>query len=319
MKAAFAILVVFFLAVSATAFYYLKEDRLPQNLNIFSPLPEQTDSWFQLKGVTEIWKPNLAHQALAESPKPEITATAALTYDIDSEKLLYEKNAQKRLPMASLTKIMTAIVALEAEPLNKKITVTRDAAKVGENVMGLSEGEKLTTEELLYGLMLPSGNDAAEALAQGSSIGRKNYVTMMNKKAEDLGLSDTNFTNPSGLEGDGNQYTTAVDLLVITKYGLSNPDFAKIVSTYEKDIPATSDHKAYTLYNETNLLTSYPGVKGVKIGFTWEAGQCLVTYLDYGGHKIIGVLLNSQDRRGEMKELLDYSLRSLGTTPPKHD
>lgn len=319
MKAAFAILMVFFLAIAGTAFYYIKQDRLPQNLGIFSPLPDNGQSGFQLKGVTEIWKPNLAEQAQADSPEPELTATAALTYDLNSEQLIYEKNIKKRLPMASLTKIMTAIVALESDPLDKKITITKDAATVGENAMGLTEGEKLTVEELLYGLMLPSGNDAAEALAQGSSIGRKGYVTMMNKKAEDLGLSDTNFTNPSGLEGDGKQYTTAVDLLVMSKYGLSNPDFARIVSTYQKDLPYTSDHKAYTLYNETNLLTTYPGVKGIKIGFTWEAGHCLVTYLDYKGHKIIGVILNSQNRRDEMKQLLDYSLKSLGETPPVHD
>src|SRR5690606_37799615 len=145
--------------------------------------------------------------------------------------------------------------------------------------------------------ILPSGNDAAEALADSSSVGRENFVYLMNKKAESLGLTDTYFTNPSGLEGDGNQYSTAYDLLVITRYALQNPEFAKIVSTYEHEIAETSTNKYYHLFNDTNLLTTYPGVKGVKTGFTYEAGMCLVTYLEYGGHKIIAVLLNSQNRR----------------------
>ena len=99
---------------------------------------------------------------------------------------------------------------------------------------------------------------------------------------------------------------------------MNNLDFAEIVDTYEYEIPETKNHKYYFLKNDTNLLTSYPGVKGIKTGFTWEAGMCLVTYLEYDGSKIIAVLLNSQDRRGEMKMLLDYSLRVLGKTPPKH-
>jgi D-alanyl-D-alanine carboxypeptidase len=141
----------------------------------------------------------------------------------------------------------------------------------------------------------------------------------MNDKAKALGLTDTHFDNPTGLQGDGQQYTTAYDLLVITRYALENfPLFAKIVSTANYDLQETSSHKAYSLYNETNLLTTYPGVAGVKTGYTPEAGLCLVTYLDYGGHKIIGVLLNSENRRGEMKDLLDHALEVLGIEPPHY-
>jgi D-alanyl-D-alanine carboxypeptidase len=141
----------------------------------------------------------------------------------------------------------------------------------------------------------------------------------MNDKVKSLGLSDTHFTNPTGLEGDGKQFTTAYDLVVIAQYALSNfPLFDQVVSTFDYNIPYTQQHKAFYLENETNLLTSYPGVKGVKTGYTPEAGLCLVTYLDYGGHQIIAVILGSDDRRGEMIELLDYSLKSLGITPPTH-
>jgi D-alanyl-D-alanine carboxypeptidase len=142
----------------------------------------------------------------------------------------------------------------------------------------------------------------------------------MNKKAQTLGISDTNFTNPTGLEGDGNQYTTAYDLLVITNFALSNsPLFNEVVSTFDYHIPYTPLHKEFYLENETNLLTSYPGVKGVKTGYTPEAGLCLVTYLDYSGHKIIGVLLGSENRKKDMKALLDYGLKSEGVTPPPHN
>jgi D-alanyl-D-alanine carboxypeptidase (penicillin-binding protein 5/6) len=141
----------------------------------------------------------------------------------------------------------------------------------------------------------------------------------MNNRVKALGLSDTSFTNPTGLEGDGKQYTTVYDVVVMTEYALVNfPLFDQVVSTFDYNIPQTPTHKAFYLENETNLLTSYPGVKGVKDGYTPEAGLCLVTYLDYGGHKIVGVVLGSDDRRGEMIELLDYSLRSLGITPPHH-
>ena len=185
--------------------------------------------------------------------------------------------------------------------------------------MGLDVGETLSLKELLYGLMLHSGNDAAETLAGNFKGGRSAFIKAMNDKTKSLGLTDTNFTNPTGLEGDGKQFTTSYDLVVMTRYALVNfPLFGEIVSTFDYTIPQTFTHKEYDLENETNLLTSYPGVKGVKTGYTPEAGLCLVTYLDYKGHKIIAVVLGSDDRRGEMIELLDYSLKSLGITPPAH-
>lgn len=265
-----------------------------------------------------IWAPKNGKVMGSNINKPEISAKAAFVYDLSKDVVLYEKNSRSRLPIASLTKIMTAVIALENKKNNDKYAVAKDAL-VGENSMGLTDGESLTLEELLYGLILPSGNDAAETLAENYPAGRQAFISAMNAKARTLGLSNTNFTNPSGLEGDGNQYSTTYDLLVITKYALSNfPLFNKVVSTYYYEIPYTEDHKAFYLYNDTNLLTTYPGVKGVKTGFTDEANLCLVTYLDYDGHKIIGVILGSNNRREEMKELLDYSLKSIGVTPPPH-
>ena len=289
------------------------------NNTTYSPLPNFLTLFKNGQVSTlNIWLPDFNNRTIGAIKTPEVSARSSLIYDLTTNKVLFEKNAKEKLPMASLTKIMTAIVALENKKKNDKYFVTKKDL-VGEDSMGLMSGEVLSLKELLYGLMLHSGNDAAEALANNFPGGRAKFITAMNKKAKSLGLSDTNFTNPTGLSGSGKQYTTAYDFLVITRYAILNfPLFNEVVSTFSYTISQTKTHKDFYLENETNLLTSYPGVKGVKTGYTPEAGLCLVTYLDYGGHKIIGILLGSDNRRDEMKELLDYSLRSLGIEPPSH-
>ncbi len=248
-----------------------------------------------------------------------ITAKSALSYDLTTNQYLYVDHILQRTPMASLTKLMTAIVALEHPKQDDQyIVYPRDL--VGEDSMGLSAGEKLSLEELLYGVFLHSGNDAAQTIADNAPDGIDGFVQDMNNKAKSLGLTDTHFTNPSGLEGNGNQYTNAYDLLVMARYGLVNfPLFVKTSSTVSITIPQTATHKEFDLSNETNLMTTYPGVDGLKTGYTPEAGYCLVTDLHYSGHHIIAIVLNSKDRRSDMKQLLDYSLTKLGITPPKHD
>lgn len=248
---------------------------------------------------------------------PILSAKSALIYDLTEQKVLFSKNPKEKLPMASLTKIMTAIVSLESQKKDDEYVVSRSDL-VGENSMGLSVGEKLSLEELLYGLILISGNDAAETLASNSPNGRESFIIAMNNKAKALGLNSTHFTNPTGLEGDGDQYTTAHDLLVITNYAMQFPFFRKVVGTFDFNIPYSENHKVFYLENETNLLTSYPGVMGVKDGYTPEAGLCLVTYLNYKGRKIIGIILGSDNRRQEMKDLLDYGLKIQGINPPSH-
>lgn len=312
------IVLIFFVAFYSYSFISFITFQQYNSDKIASPLPEIFLHVFLQNGTSNLWRPKVERVFQTNEKKPEITAKSALAYDITSEKLLFAKDIYQKLPLASLTKIMTAIVALDSNKPDKEITVTEKAATIGEDAMGLSAGEKLTLSDLLYGMILHSGNDAAEAISQGVTFGRDNFVFLMNKKAEELGLSNTRFTNPSGLEGDGKQFSSAYDLLVITKQALTYPEFVKVAGTVEYEIPYTSEHKAFYLYNETNLLTSYPGVKGVKTGYTDEAGLCLVTYLEYGGHKIIGVLLNSESRRSEMAQILDYSLKTLGVIPPPH-
>ncbi len=307
------------LSVIFTGLFWFFELRLRDDASLISPLPDFL-TLEKNKQVTllDLWLPFWTEAYGSENSMPEITADSVLVYDLSTEKVLFEKNPRIRRPMASLSKVMTAIIALEkGKEANYEVL---GVDLVGENIMGLGTGEILSREELLYGLLLPSGNDAAEVLARNYIDGsREGFIKAMNDKALALGLKDTRFSNPSGLQGDGEQYTTAYDLLVITRYAIENfPLFEKIVSSPSYDVLATSGHKGYGLFNETNLLTTYPGVKGVKTGYTPEAGFCLVTYLDYGGHRIIGIILNSESRRKEMKELLDYSLSSLGIEPPEY-
>ena len=289
-----------------------------QKQTLFSPLPDfLTIIKNREVSSLNLWLPSL-NVNKSNVPAPEISAKSALIYDLTTKQMLFAKNPKEKLPMASLTKIMTAVIALENPKKDDDYLVTKPDL-VGEDSMGLDVGEKVSLSDLLYGLMLHSGNDAAETLASNFPNGRNAFIKAMNEKVNSLGLTDTNFTNPTGLEGDGKQFTTAYDLLVISNYALTKfPLFDQVVSTFDYNIPYSSNHKAFYLENETNLLTSYPGVKGVKDGYTPEAGLCLVTYLDYDGHKIIGVVLGSDDRRGEMIELLDYSLKTFGVNPPSH-
>lgn len=284
---------------------------------VYSPIPDflMLTHNNQVK-LLDLWSPVIQQIHGDTEGLTDLTAESVLMYDLSTDKILYEKDPNVRRPMASLTKIMTAIIALENRKPDDRYLVSQNDI-VGEDSMGVNSGETYNFQDLLYGLLLPSGNDAAEVFAHNYPGGRAKFVQAMNNKAKALGMLNTHYSNPSGLQGDGIQYTTAYDLLIVTRYALQQyPLFAQVVSTPSYDIPATNEHKELQLANETNLLTSYPGVKGVKTGYTPEAGLCLVTYLDYGGHKIIGIILNSQNRRGEMKELLDYSLKTVAITPP---
>lgn len=309
-------LISIFLLLGALIFIYkqfFKNEEL-----VVSPLPSSLTIFANNQVSTlNLWTPFFEMFGEDKNKEPFVSAKSALVYDLTSEKVLFSKNSERKLPMASLTKIMTAIVAIESAKDDEYLVSQEDL--VGENSMGLAEGEKLTLKELLYGLILTSGNDAAETLASNFPGGREKFIEAMNNKSKAMGLKNTKFTNPTGFEGDGNQYTTAKDLLVITNYALQSPIFKEVVRTFIHEIPYSENHKAFYLENETNLISSYPGVFGVKDGYTPEAGLCLVTYLDYKGHKIIGIILGSDNRRQEMKDLLDYSLKVQGINPPPHD
>jgi len=245
------------------------------------------------------------------SSQPEIAGEAGMLVDINSGKVLFSKDVDKRMKIASLTKIMTAVVALEHRKLGSKIYIDEESASIGENSMGISAGEVYTLEELMYGLMLNSGNDSAYAIAKGVAGNVDRFVQWMNFKASELGLANTYFADPSGL--DDSTYSTPHDLIKLSRYAMKNPRLKEIVKTVQKDLPG-DQHKYVSLENQTNLLTTYPGVAGVKTGYTEEAGLCLVTYAANGGKEVIGVVLKSVDRKGDMILMLDHGFRTLGVS-----
>ena len=293
-------------------FVFLKFGK-KQDLAFLSGVPKILGVQTQLFYSANIWQPDLENVLIYPLPQPEISAKSALVVDLTTDKVIFAKNPKQKLPVASTLKILTAVVALEFAAPNKVITVSEKAAKTGEDFMGLTASEKLTLEELLYGLLLPSGNDAAEAISEDVVGTKAKFVELMNKKAKILGATESKFVNPTGLEGDGEHYSTSFDMATISKYAWENfPIFRKIVGARYYEIPYTPEHKYFFLENQTNLLGTYPGVKGIKPGFTPEAGLCLVTLAENGGHTILAVILGSENRRDEMAKLLDYSFETLG-------
>ena len=248
--------------------------------------------------------------------QPDINGAAGMIVELNDGSILFQKDLDSRRPLASLIKIVTAVVALEHMQPDQEIIVSEYAATVGENSMGISEGEVYTLEELLYGLVLHSGNDAAYAIAEGVAGDVKTFVEWMNIKGKELGLKNSYFTDPSGLNDAS--YTSPRDLVYLTRYALKNPKFKQVAATLEKELPATSKHKYLSLYNQTNLLSSYPGVAGVKTGYTEEAGLCLVTYAKNNGVEVVGVVLGSNDRKGDMILMLDYAYSVEGVTIEHH-
>lgn len=225
---------------------------------------------------------------------PKIGSRASIVMDTVTGRILYEKNAYSKRPMASTTKIMTAIVALEEGKLNDIVTVSPRSARIGGSSAHLAKGEKLRLEELLYGLMLPSGNDAAIAIAEHIGGTVENFASMMTNKARQIGAYNTAFVTPHGLDKDGH-YTTAYDMAVITQYALRNKKFSEIVRTYRTIISAP-DNGSRVLRNTNEMLTGYYGADGVKTGYTGKAGRCLVTSATRDNWRIISVVLGSNSR-----------------------
>jgi len=236
---------------------------------------------------------------------PIFSAQGIMAVDLNSGVILFEKDADKALLPASTTKIVTALVAMNSFNMNDIVEVGN--ISVEGQKMGLKKEEKITVSNLLYGLLVYSANDAAEALAQNYPEGRDGFILAMNNFAKSLHLENTNFTNPSGLDGKGNHIvSTAKDLIRVSAFAMKNNDFAKIVGT--KDITVTNiDGKiAHRLVNVNELLGKVPGVMGVKTGWTESARENLVTYMERDDHKIMIAVLGSQDRFGETRELINW-------------
>jgi len=239
-----------------------------------------------------------------QAREPVLTAEGIVVLDLDSSEILYQKNPDQQFSIASLTKIMTAIVALENYNQTDVITTPKEATNLlPGSVIYLQEGEEMTVLNLLYGLLLYSGNDAAYTLA--SKIGQDKFVSLMNQKAKALGFSKTYFVEPSGLE-QGN-VSTPREIAFLMGYALRNPVFAKIVKTDQTEIVSTGGQIRHPLKNTNQLLREYTGTYGGKTGYTEQAGHSLVVAVERGGHEIISVVLKaSQDQFKETKSLLDW-------------
>lgn len=241
----------------------------------------------------------------------DISADAYAVMDVHTKTLLLGKNVTAEFPIASVTKVMTVLIALEHAPLDLSVTVSSAAASVGEASMGSSAGEQYTLRDLLYGAMLPSGNDAAEAIAEavGKYVkhidqretdgggARQWFINAMNQKAQTLGMYDTYFYNPSGLDeetADSSNFSTPLDLVALGTVAMKNPAFAAVAGTRYHHIPYQENaHKALYLENILQLSASYPGIVGIKPGVSIFAKETLLSYFKDANHELVAVVLGS--------------------------
>lgn len=234
-----------------------------------------------------------------------LSAKAAILIDAQTGTVIAEKNENQRLPMASTTKIMSALLLLESGDLDTPFRVNNEAIMVEGSSMGLCEDDIVTKRALCYGMLLPSGNDAANqtAVTLAGSIGK--FAEMMNQRAEKIGLEDTNFVTPSGLHNE-NHYSTAYDMAMLTREALRNEDFREICGTKRAKLKFGNPPYDRWLVNTNKLLTMYDGCIGIKTGFTDEAGRCLVSAAEKNGVTLICVTLNASDDWNDHKKMYDY-------------
>ncbi len=242
-----------------------------------------------------------------------VSAKGAVVINGDTGEIIFSQNEKARLPMASTTKIMTGLLLCEYGNLEKEITVTDQMVRVEGSSMGLLPGDKVTLRDLLYGLMLASGNDAANTIAIVVGETVENFAVMMNSKAQEIGLKNTNFVTPSGLD-DENHYTTAYDLALLTKYAMQNETFAAAVGCQSATLCYGNPPYRRTLTNHNKLLKMVDGCVGVKTGFTKKSGRCLVSAVKRNGKFVIAVTLNDPNDWDDHKQMLEYGLSTIKQT-----
>lgn len=240
------------------------------------------------------------------------TAKSAILINGNTMEVVYQHNAYEKLPMASTTKIMTALMLAEQPDLEKRIICTKQMVTVEGSSMGLLEGDSVSYEDLLYGILLASGNDAANttAIALGGSI--SNFVDAMNLKARSMGLHSTNFVTPSGLDAD-EHYSTAYDMSVLATSALKNEIFKTACSSYTKTLFYGNPPYRRTLTNHNKLLKNYDGLIGVKTGYTKKSGRCLVTAAERDGALLVAVTLSDKNDWQSHRNMLDFGFSSLET------
>lgn len=269
-------------------------------LNFSTVCADDVDNEVDFEDTIEVTASNV-------SELPKTNSRRYIVYDRISKSMIIGKNEDVKSAMASTTKIMTTIVILEKADLNEKVTVSAKAGGTGGSRLGLKRGDKASVRDLLYGLMLRSGNDAAVALAEHVGGSVKGFAELMNEKAIELGLTNTHFVTPHGLD-DANHYTTALELAKLTDYAMDNEIFAKIVGT--KSTTIYINNQSRQINNTNELLGVLNGVVGVKTGFTNNAGRCLVTETKRNNMDIITIVLGADTKKDRTKDsvnLIEYT------------
>lgn len=258
---------------------------------------------------TMVKLPTAIPYAVDDLNYPVIGATSAIVTDTETGAILFAKNIDERRAMASTTKLMTALVVLDEMTLGEVVTVTAEDVNIEPNNMGLVAGEEITVEDLLWGLLINSGNDASLALARSTGGSVDKFVSLMNEKAAQMRLSGTHFANPHGLDAP-EHYSTARDLAIISRRAINDPLIAAIVAREKATVSSTDGSITHYLQTTNDLLSSYLPIKGIKTGFTDEAGQTVIELAD-NGHPIIAIVMNSPDRFQEAKILIDWAYRNF--------
>ncbi len=269
-------------------------------LNFSTVCADDVDNEADFENTIEVTASNV-------SELPKINSRRYIVYDRISKSMIIGKNEDVKSAMASTTKIMTTIVILEKADLNETVTVSVKAGGTGGSRLGLKRGDKTSVKDLLYGLMLRSGNDAAVALAEHVGGSVKEFAELMNEKAAELGLTNTHFVTPHGLD-DPNHYTTALELAKLTDYAMDNETFARIVGT--KSTTIYINNQPRQINNTNELLGVLNGVVGVKTGFTNNAGRCLVTEIKRNNMDVITIVLGADTKKDRTKDsvnLIEYT------------
>ncbi len=248
----------------------------------------------------------------ARGEGPVVYAKSAVLLDVETGDIIFQKDCFKPMPPASTTKILTAILALETGKTQEIVEVSPRAAATGEAALGLTAGDKITLSNLIHAALIRSGNDSCVAIAEGLAPSVEEFVGLMNLKAKAIGAWQTDFYNPHGLPHP-QHLSSAYDLALIGRYALKNSTFSEIVKKKYYEVRWESPVQSKLIKNTNRLLWTYPLATGIKTGTTLKAGKCLVASAEYKGRAVIAVVLNTKDRFGDAKRLLEYGLRQLNS------
>lgn len=263
---------------------------------------------------TSIFLPSRVNATDNEISKTTVSAVNAVLMEQESGRVLFEKEAHEKKKIASITKIMTAILAVESGRMNEMVTVSNQAFGTEGSSLYLKKGEKIKLEDLVYGLMLRSGNDAAVAIAEHVGGSFDGFVLLMNQKAEEIGMKNTSFTNPHGLDNTKNHYSTAYDMALLTRYAMNNPTYAKIAGTKEHQAPNPNESWNYHWNNKNKMLKLYKYSTGGKTGYTKLARRTLVSTAEKDGMSLIAVTLNAGDDWNDHMTLFDRAFEEFTPT-----